>query len=74
MSKPSSYFLPIAIALVSLAVSAYAGYSVNDKSIAQRITAVEVQQSNDKDRLVRIENKLDELARRLEEFMRERRR
>lgn len=59
------WILPIVIALLSLAVSAYAGYSHNDKELAQRISVVETQQKNDGKGLERIENKVDRLLERV---------
>lgn len=53
------WVLPIALALLSLAVSGWANYNRTDKELTNRVTAVEVQQKNDGQRLERIENKLD---------------
>jgi hypothetical protein len=63
MSRLHSHWLApvILAALLSLAVSAFAGYFHNDKELAQRITAVEVQQKNDTKAIDRVESKLDKL-------------
>jgi len=53
------WIVPVAIAGASLFVSAYVGYTSTDKDSAVRITAIEVQQKNDTNRLERIESKLD---------------
>ena len=53
--------IPIAIALISLIISGYVGYSNDTKAIAVRVKGIEVQQQNDGSRLERIENKLDRL-------------
>jgi len=37
----------LVIALLSLALSAYAGYTHNDKEVSNRVTAIETQQVND---------------------------
>jgi hypothetical protein len=57
-----------AIAFVSLALSAYAAYSHNDKDLSNRVVAVETQQKNDheraaddRDAVKRIESKVDRL-------------
>lgn len=52
----------ILIALLSLVLSAYSGYSHNDKQIEHRLSVVETQQQNDGPRLERMENKLDKLV------------
>lgn len=53
----------IILAALSFTFSAYASYSLNDKDLATRITAVEVFQKTraetTMDRLNRIENKVD---------------
>lgn len=51
----------IALALLSLVVSAYSGYTHDDKKTGERITAVETQQLNDGRRLERIEDKVDKV-------------
>lgn len=52
----------IIIALLSLALSAYAGYSHNDKDISNRVTAIETQQKNDGATIQRVESKVDQLV------------
>lgn len=49
----------IVIALMSFIVSAYAGYTSNDKVTSGRITALESQQQNDRESIIRIENRVD---------------
>lgn len=49
----------VALAIFSLAVSSFVGYSNNDKAISERVSVVETQQRNDGARLERIERKLD---------------
>lgn len=55
------WIVPVLLALMALAVSAYAGYSSTDKEMASRISVVETQQKNDGQRLERIEDKIDRL-------------
>lgn len=52
-------FLGVLLAVVSLLISGFLGYTNSDKAVASRITAVETQQENDNRRLDRIENKVD---------------
>jgi hypothetical protein len=63
MDRNGQVIATIVIALVSLALSAFAAYTRTDKDITTRLVTVEVQQKNDeattKDRLDRIERKLD---------------
>lgn len=54
--------LPVIIALVSLFVSAFVGYSNNNTVIAERMKAVETQQANDRETLKRIEQKVDRVV------------
>jgi hypothetical protein len=49
----------VIIAIVSLLLSAYIGYSHNDKDISNRMVTVETQQKNDEQALIRIENQVD---------------
>ncbi len=42
------WLLPLAIALLSLAISAYAGYSATDRETVQRITVTEAHQADDR--------------------------
>lgn len=60
-----AWILPFILLLCGWATSAFVGYYHNDVSVSSRITAVETQQRidslNEKDRLDRIEDKLDRL-------------
>lgn len=58
-------YVPVIIAIASLMISGFLGYTNTDKAVASRITAVETQQRNDTGRLDRIENKVDEVLREL---------
>jgi hypothetical protein len=51
----------ILIALLSMLVSAFTGYSHNDKDIASRISVVETQQKGDHEGIQRVETKVDRL-------------
>jgi hypothetical protein len=53
------WLIPVVLALLSLAASAFANYNDNDKNLTSRIAVVENQQKNDTQRLERIETKLD---------------
>ena len=59
------WIVPLAIAIatgvLSLVVSAYVGYSSNDKVLAVKVGQVETQQKNDGDRLNRIENNINNI-------------
>lgn len=55
------WFIPIALALVSLLVSGWVSYNNTDRITASRIAVVETQQHNNERRLERIENKVDRL-------------
>lgn len=57
-----AWLLPLIIALTSLAITAFASYSSNDKALSQRITAVETKQGETQPRLIRIEDKVDDLV------------
>lgn len=57
----NTWVISIVIALISLIVSGYTGYSKNDKSVAQRITAVEIKEQDTASRLERMDTKLDTL-------------
>ena len=59
------WIIPVGIAVMSMALSAYAAYSGNDKVLTSRVTAVETQQINDTRRLERIEDKVDRLLERV---------
>ena len=56
----------VAIAVLSFLVSAYVGYSHNDKETASRISVVETQQKNDGATIQRIEGKVDTLDSKLD--------
>ena len=56
----------VILAMLAFLVSAYAGYSSNDKETAQRITVVETQQKNDGAAINRIEGKVDTLDTKLD--------
>lgn len=57
--------VPVGIALLSLVISAWTGYTSSDKELNRRITTVETQQKNDGSRLERIENKVDRILERI---------
>lgn len=59
----------IVIALLSLVLSAYAGYSHNDKEITSRVVAVETQQKNDHDAINRVEGKVDKVDGKLDRLV-----
>ena len=58
----------VILAMLAFLVSAYAGYSHNDKETAQRITVVETQQKNDGAAINRIEGKVDTLDNKLDKL------
>lgn len=58
----SAWLLPLMVALASLVISAYVGYASNDKDLAQRVTSVEAKQGETQPRLIRIEDKVDDLV------------
>lgn len=51
----------IVIAVLSLALSAFASYTTNDKETNSRVVKIETRQEDDAHRLDRIENKLDRI-------------
>ena len=53
------WWLPIALAIVSLTVSGYLGYSRNDKAIAERVVKVETLVDTIGPRLDKIDGKLE---------------
>ena len=53
------WWVPLAIAILSILGTAYVAYSSNDKETAVRITAVEIRQDDTGKRLDRIEAKID---------------
>lgn len=59
-SKPIDLrgILPLVIALLSLAISAYAGYSATDRETIQRITTTEAHQVDDRKTLDEIKTQL----------------
>lgn len=58
----SEALVAILVALLSLAVSAYAGYAHNDKDISNRVSVIETQQKNDGATIQRVEGKVDRLV------------
>ena len=56
----------VILAMLALLVSAYAGYSHNDKETTSRISVVETQQKNDGATIQRIEGKVDTLDSKLD--------
>lgn len=54
-------WLTIVLALFSLVVSGYVGYSNNDKATAVKVASLETQQVNDQATLKRLEDKIDKL-------------
>jgi hypothetical protein len=65
------WLLPLVLAGLSFAVTAYASYSSNDKATATRITVVETQQKNDDRRLERIETKIDKMDDKVDQILKE---
>lgn len=55
------WLLPVLLALFSLGISGFLGYNNTDKEMSLKIKGIEVQQTNDDERLGRIEMKLDRL-------------
>jgi hypothetical protein len=55
--------------LVATGISAYANYTHNDKAIAERLTAVEVQQKNDQTSIQRVEVKMDRIDSKLDRLV-----
>ncbi len=60
-SEDRTLYVTLIIAMTSLLISGLTGYSSDSSLVLQRITAVEVQQRNDKERLERVENTLSRL-------------
>ena len=58
------WLVPILLSLISMLGSSMVVYTNNDKTISNRLTTVETQQSSDSQRLERMENKLDRLIER----------
>lgn len=65
ISDGRSWILPIVLLIMSWAASSLVGFYHNDVALTNRITAIETQErldgANEKERLDRIENKLDHL-------------
>lgn len=61
----TTWIVPVALAVLSLAMSSWSSYTNQDRITSQRITVVETNRRNDNARLDRIENKVDELLRRV---------
>ena len=59
--------LAVVLALLSLVVSAFTGYTSNDRATGERVTHVETQQENDGKRLDRMELKIDRTNEKLDE-------
>lgn len=59
-NKPiGSWWLPLILAGLSLVVSAFTGYTRNDKDLVQRVSVLEAHQEDSVSRLGRIETKVD---------------
>lgn len=71
MARTPNYqwLLPLILALVSLAVSAFASYSTTDKETAQRLTKLETKDQSAEDRLKRIELKVDRLEDKVDQLL-----
>jgi peptidoglycan hydrolase CwlO-like protein len=65
------WILPLAIAGLSITMSAFAAYNNNDKAITSRVVVIETQQKNDGARLERIENKIDKLDDKVDRILKE---
>lgn len=61
LRKSPEALTAIIIALLSLILSAYSGYNHNDKEMTSRIAVLETHRTDDKERLDRIETKIDSL-------------
>jgi hypothetical protein len=55
-------YVAIVIALLSLFLSAFVGYSHNDRDISNRVSVIETQQKNDGATIQRVESKVDRLV------------
>ena len=55
------WWLPVVIALLSLIISGYVGYSANNKDVTGRLATLEAYRENDSPRLSRIEAKVDQV-------------
>lgn len=63
MRKSPDALAAIILALLSFVVTAYASYAHNDKELTSRIAVLETHRTDDKERLDRIETKIDSLLR-----------
>lgn len=61
--------LPILIALLSLAVSAYVGYAATDREMVQRVTTTEAHQVDDRKTLEEIKLAVKELDAKVTEVL-----
>lgn len=61
ISDSTKLLVTIILALLSLVVSAWNGYSRNDKANAVEIAKLQTQQKNDQDAIVRVEVKVDKV-------------
>lgn len=57
----ASILVPVLIALCGVAISAFASYTHNDKSLSNRITAVETKQDDDRQTLGEIKGTVDRI-------------
>lgn len=63
--------VPILLALLSLVVSGYVGYSNNDKAVAVEIATLKTQRSGDKEQLDRIERTVNRLENKVDDLLRD---
>lgn len=56
------WWIPIAIALTSLAISGYGEYAHNDKDLTSKVAALEAHRQDDKSQLTHIQTQVDKLV------------
>jgi hypothetical protein len=62
----AEWIMPIVILVLSIIISGLSGYFHDDRVLAERLTTVEAHQGDTKDRLDRIESKIDAQNRKLD--------
>lgn len=63
------WLLPLALALLSLAVSGWSNYNRTDREMSNRVTAVETQQRNDGLQLERIERRVERVDEKVDKVL-----
>lgn len=61
--------LPVGLALFSLTISAYTGYTKNDRELVQRVTATEAHQKDDRQTLEEIKADVKEMKAKVVEIL-----